>query len=156
MDLAKRINRHFLPNCRLGLPRWHSGKESVCQCRRRKRHSFNPWVREMTTHSSVLAGKFHGQRSLAGYSPWGHRKVDTTEHTHTHTDNCKFSLPRKTKSTQDSAMGQFPLDHSYRPRQVQKAYTHTHTHTHTQITPKFPFHFFGLVTAQSSGLGKLI
>ena len=78
-----------------------------------------------------LPGKFHGQRSLAGYSPWGHRKVDTTEHTHTHTDNCKFSLPRKTKSTQDSAMGQFPLDHSYRPRQVQKAYTHTHTHTHT-------------------------
>ena len=27
----------------------------------------------MTTHSSVLAWKSHGQRSLAGYSPWGHR-----------------------------------------------------------------------------------
>ena len=25
----------------------------------------------MTTHSSILA-KFHGQRSLAGYSPWTH------------------------------------------------------------------------------------
>ena len=27
-----------------------------------------------------LPGKFHGQRSLAGYSPWGHRELDTTEH----------------------------------------------------------------------------
>ena len=25
------------------------------------------------THSSVLPGKFHGQRRLVGYSPWGHR-----------------------------------------------------------------------------------
>ena len=37
----------------------------------------------MTTLSSILAvflpGKFHGQRSLAGYSPCGHRKSDTTE-----------------------------------------------------------------------------
>ena len=29
-----------------------------------------------------LPGKFHGQRSLAGYSPWGHKESDTTEHTH--------------------------------------------------------------------------
>ena len=26
-----------------------------------------------------LHGKFHGQRSLAGYSPWGHKKLDITE-----------------------------------------------------------------------------
>ena len=26
------------------LPRWHRGKESACQCRRRKRHGFDPWV----------------------------------------------------------------------------------------------------------------
>ena len=25
----------------MGLPRWHSGKESVCQCRRRRRSGFN-------------------------------------------------------------------------------------------------------------------
>ena len=24
------------------LPGWHSGKESACQCRRHKRHGFNP------------------------------------------------------------------------------------------------------------------
>ena len=27
-----------------------------------------------------LPGKFHGQRSLAGYSPWGCKELDTTEH----------------------------------------------------------------------------
>ena len=40
-----------------------------------------------------LPGKFHGQRSLADYSPWGHKELDTTDelsararaHTHTHT-----------------------------------------------------------------------
>ena len=26
-----------------------------------------------------LPGKFHGQRSLAGYSPWGYKGLDTTE-----------------------------------------------------------------------------
>ena len=32
--------------------------------------------KEMATHSSILAGKSHGQRSLAGHSPWG-RKSQT-------------------------------------------------------------------------------
>ena len=30
-----------------GLPRWQSGKESACQCRRCKRCGFNPWVRKI-------------------------------------------------------------------------------------------------------------
>ena len=33
----------------------------------------HPLEKAMATHSSILAGKFHGQRSLAGYSPWGQR-----------------------------------------------------------------------------------
>ena len=39
----------------------------------------------MKTHTSILAGKFHGQRSLAGYSPWSCEELDmtgATEHTH--------------------------------------------------------------------------
>ena len=32
-------------------------------------------------HSSVLAWRSHGQRSLVGYSPWDHRESDTTEAT---------------------------------------------------------------------------
>ena len=33
----------------------------------------------MATHSSVLARESHGQRSLVGYSPWGHKDSDMTE-----------------------------------------------------------------------------
>ena len=37
----------------------------------------------MATHSSILAWSIHGQRSLAGYNPWGHEESDTTKCTHT-------------------------------------------------------------------------
>ena len=32
-----------------------------------------------------MPGKFHGQRSLKGYSPWGSKEWDTGESTHTDT-----------------------------------------------------------------------
>ena len=31
----------------------------------------DPLEEGMATHSSILPGESHGQRSLAGYSPWG-------------------------------------------------------------------------------------
>ena len=37
---------------------------------------------EMAIHSNILAWKTHGLKSLVGYSPWGHRELDTTEHAH--------------------------------------------------------------------------
>ena len=61
--------------------------ESDCQCRRRKRLRFEPWVRNFPWRRKwqpapvFLPGKFQGQRSLAGYSSWGCRELDTTEHT---------------------------------------------------------------------------
>ena len=39
----------------------------------------DPLEKEMAIHSSTLAGKLHGQRSLVGYSPWGRKESDTTE-----------------------------------------------------------------------------
>ena len=39
----------------------------------------NPWRREWLQTPVFLPGEFHGQRSLAGYSPWGHKELDTTE-----------------------------------------------------------------------------
>ena len=70
-----------------------SDKESACQCRRCKRLGFYPWLRKMPWSRKwqptpvFLLGKFHGQRSLADYSPWCHKEMDMTEcaHTHTHT-----------------------------------------------------------------------
>ena len=62
-----------------GLSRWLSGKESACQCRRLR---FNLWIgkilwrRKWQPPPVFLPGKFHGQRSLADYSPWGDMKSD--------------------------------------------------------------------------------
>ena len=64
-------------------PSWLSGKEAACQYRRCR---FDPWAgkipwrRKWPTHSRILGQRFHGQRSLAGYSPQGRRESDTTEH----------------------------------------------------------------------------
>ena len=74
-----------------------SGKVSTCQCRKCKGHKFNPWVgkipwrRKWQPIPVILPGKFHGQRSLVGCSPWGHRvahnraRVRASACTHTHT-----------------------------------------------------------------------
>ena len=47
-----------------------------------------PLEKGMATHSSVLAWKIHGKRSLAGYSPWSCKESDMTErlsmHVHVH------------------------------------------------------------------------
>ena len=64
------------------LPRWHSGKESACQCRRRKRCKFNPWAGKMPWRRkwqptlACLPGKVQGQRRLVGYSPRGCKGSD--------------------------------------------------------------------------------
>ena len=39
----------------------------------------DPLEKEMATHSSILVGEFHGQRSLVGYSAQGRKEWDTTE-----------------------------------------------------------------------------
>ena len=31
---------------------------------------------------AILPGEFHEQRTLASYSPWGHKQLDITDHTH--------------------------------------------------------------------------
>ena len=38
----------------------------------------DPLEKEMATHSVHLPEKSQGQRSLVGYSPWGHKQSDTT------------------------------------------------------------------------------
>ena len=39
-----------------------------------------PWSRKWQPAPVFLPGKFHGQRTLVGYSPWGHKELDTIEH----------------------------------------------------------------------------
>ena len=57
---------------------WLSGKESACQCRRCR---FDPWIGRIPWRKKwqptpvFLPGKSQGQRRLAGYSPWGLKRV---------------------------------------------------------------------------------
>ena len=39
-----------------------------------------PWRRKW--QPTFLPGKFHGRRSLVGYSPWGHKESDMTKQLH--------------------------------------------------------------------------
>ena len=58
------------------------GKEPACQY---KRFRFSPWVWKIPCRRAwqptprFLPGESHGQRSLAGYRPWGCKESDTTE-----------------------------------------------------------------------------
>ena len=73
------------------LPDSTVSKEPACQCRRHKRCGFNPcirkipWSRKWQPTPVFLPGKSHGQTSLEGYSPWGRKESNMTEHAHTHT-----------------------------------------------------------------------
>ena len=40
----------------------------------------SPWRRKWQPTAVFSPGKCHGQRSLAGCSPWGHKELGTTEH----------------------------------------------------------------------------
>ena len=45
----------------------------------------DPLEKERQPTPAFLPGEFHGQRSQAGYSPWGHKESDTTKRLNTHT-----------------------------------------------------------------------
>ena len=62
-----------------GFPGGTSVKESETQLRFLGQE--DPLEKGMATHSSILTWKIpHGQRSLAGYSPWGHNELEVIKH----------------------------------------------------------------------------
>ena len=48
----------------------------------------DPREKEMATHSSTLAWKIQGRRSMVAYSPWGHKESDMTARLHFHFTLC--------------------------------------------------------------------
>ena len=57
-----------------------------------------PWRRKCQPTQVFLPEKFHGQRNLAGCSPWVHKESDTTVCTHTHTIFNIFKRMMKTQN----------------------------------------------------------
>ena len=81
----------------LGLPKGLSGKASTCQCR--SHSELSPWIRKIPWRRKwqptpvFLPGKFHGQRSWAGYNPRGHKESDKPAWLSTHMVPSLLSLP---------------------------------------------------------------
>ena len=79
-------------------------KELACQCRRHKKCGFSPWAKKTPWSRKwpptliFLPGKFHGQKSLVGYSPWGRKKLDMTEHLCTHLELSQAQWSAKASS----------------------------------------------------------
>ena len=73
----------------LGLPWGSDGKESACSAGDlgvyRSLSVYHLWVQkipwrpEWLLTAIFLPGEFHGQRNLAGYSPWSHEELGTTQ-----------------------------------------------------------------------------
>ena len=62
-----------------GLPRWLSGKRSHLPMQETLLESLDledPLEQKWQLTPVFLPGTSHGQRSLAGYSPWGHKESD--------------------------------------------------------------------------------
>ena len=77
-----------------------SGKEPACQCRRCKRHGFDPWVGKIPWRRArptllFLPGESHGQRSLVGYGPWVAKSLTWLKRLSTRA--CNFGCPHSRK-----------------------------------------------------------
>ena len=75
-------------------------KEPACQCRRLGSipgsGKIDPWRRKWQPTPIFLPGKSHGQRSLAGYSPWGCKRVGSQ--LSNQTILITFTIPQKRRA----------------------------------------------------------
>ena len=75
-----------------------------CQSRRHKRQGFDPcfgkisWRRIWQLTPVFLPGKFHGQRSLVGFSPRGRKELDTTEYAHVYIIHLQYCVSFRCKA----------------------------------------------------------
>ena len=108
-------------------------------CGRYRRHRFDPWVRKIPWRKEwqptpvFLPGKSHGQRSLAGYSPWSLTESDMTEWTHW--TQFIYSVVLVSALQQSESVICIYI----------YIYTHTHTYTHTYIDTHYFFSFLSIV-----------
>ena len=101
----------FLPWAHPRIKGWDSlVAQTHCICPQCGRPGFDPWVgkipwrRKWQPTPVLLPRKFHGWRSLVGYSPWGRKELDTTKQLHFFS----FTLEsRQTWSTQTTWASQW-------------------------------------------------
>ena len=99
-----------------------NGKESTCQCRRRRRHGLHPWLGKILWRGKwqptpvFLPVESHGQRRRASNNTWGHKDLDITEWLSTHTSiimlgniNCRKMFNLRLCKTALTAIAKYVL-----------------------------------------------
>ena len=84
-----------------GLPRWLGGKEPACQ-QVQPLGWGDPLEEGMATHYRIRAGRIPGTGGPAGYSPWGHKELDTTEHARTSSTEHGHHVPSSAPGMEDT------------------------------------------------------
>ena len=59
----------------------------------------DPLEEEVAAHSSILAWRIPWAEELVGYSPWGRKESDMTEHTCTHSNDREWNKEIQPQST---------------------------------------------------------
>ena len=117
------------------------GKESACSAGGNINCGLNPlvgeipWRRAWQSTLVLLPRESHGWRSLVGYSPEGHRELDTTEATvnaHTHIHSCTYA-------------------HTYTHIR-----THTRTYWYVDLNKKNTFGMITVLTPNTLGRSKYL
>ena len=86
----------WIDHLTLRFSHWHNSEESTCNAGDTGDAGTSPeWEREnsnplLYSYQENPMEKSHGQRRLAGYSPWGHKESDTTERLSTF--DCTFDF----------------------------------------------------------------
>ena len=95
--------------------------------------------KEKTTHSSILAWKIHGQRSLAGYSVWVHRESDMTEPLNSVLTALKIHFRVYCKKSRTGGSEAFPLPSHNHPilTLLPSGSTHSKTLDNKRTNPQF-------------------
>ena len=77
----------------------------------------HPWRRAWPPTPGFLPGEFQGQRSLAGYSPWGRKESDTTEQLNSLAKICQNSRsPVSSQPRRGVALAPFSWQKAHRLR----------------------------------------
>ena len=100
-----------------------------------QRHRFHPWVRKIPWRRKwqstpvFLPGESHGQRGLAGHSPWGRKESDRTERLRTESMVRKHEERLSSDSTANGrGLGRMWKERKWKVREQRRPFPESRQH----------------------------